>query len=303
MLSVGPLMRSGQIKRAAEVSARASDLDPLAFQHAMNALVTNLFLRNYDLAERYLDRFTVLYPAEWPMGYVFRAHVALKRDGHPETAREIFERAEERSGVDYWNIIIEPGPPASPMSLKRVLCTQDPDACRLATARAVRDSFLVRLHDAYLRLAELYHWAGDESISRVYYDSAATATSAWLEEVSLNERPGAERSMQMRTYRAEGRLALIHAALGNEAAALHHIEKRQELKPIVADRWVVLTERDFTSEAYVKLGDYDAALAELESRLSTPSDWSVPLLRVDPFWDPLRDDPRFQALLERYGGD
>jgi serine/threonine-protein kinase len=102
-------------------------------------------------------------------------------------------------------------------------------------------------------------------------------------------------------YQLEGGLALIHAALGNEAVALQHLGRRQELKPIVTDRWVVLTDRDYTSEAYVKLGEYDAALEELESRLATPSDWSVPLLRVDPMWDPLRDDPRFQALLERYG--
>jgi serine/threonine-protein kinase len=48
------------------------------------------------------------------------------------------------------------------------------------------------------------------------------------------------------------------------------------------------------------VGEYDAAIGQLELLLSIPSEISIPLLRVDPLWDPLRDHPRFQELLERY---
>ena len=34
--------------------------------------------------------------------------------------------------------------------------------------------------------------------------------------------------------------------------------------------------------------------------LSVPSDLSVHILRLDPLWDPIRDHPRFQALLAKY---
>jgi serine/threonine-protein kinase len=53
-------------------------------------------------------------------------------------------------------------------------------------------------------------------------------------------------------------------------------------------------------EIYAIVGEYDAAIDQLELLLSIPSPLSVQLLRVDPLWDPLRDHPRFQKLLEDY---
>ena len=44
----------------------------------------------------------------------------------------------------------------------------------------------------------------------------------------------------------------------------------------------------------------DAALDEIEQLLAGPGFLSVHRLRLDPRWDPLRDHPRFQTLLERY---
>jgi hypothetical protein len=42
------------------------------------------------------------------------------------------------------------------------------------------------------------------------------------------------------------------------------------------------------------------ALAELELLLAGPSFTSVHTVRLDPRYDPIREDPRFQALLDRY---
>ena len=51
---------------------------------------------------------------------------------------------------------------------------------------------------------------------------------------------------------------------------------------------------------YVMVGEHDAALTQIETILSIPSLFSVALLRIDPRWDPLRDHPRYEELLEKY---
>jgi len=43
------------------------------------------------------------------------------------------------------------------------------------------------------------------------------------------------------------------------------------------------------------------AVAEIEQLIAVGSE-TVHTLRLDPRWDPIRSDPRFQALLRRFGG-
>jgi eukaryotic-like serine/threonine-protein kinase len=50
-------------------------------------------------------------------------------------------------------------------------------------------------------------------------------------------------------------------------------------------------------------GDSDAALDEIERLLAGPSFLSVHVLRLDPRWDPIREHPRFKALLAKYGAE
>ena len=51
---------------------------------------------------------------------------------------------------------------------------------------------------------------------------------------------------------------------------------------------------------YALVGEQEAAIDQIEYLLSIPSELNVGLLRAHPYWDPLRDHPRFQALLEKY---
>ena len=58
------------------------------------------------------------------------------------------------------------------------------------------------------------------------------------------------------------------------------------------------------AQIYAMVGEYDASLDKIEYLLSIPSYiLSVPFLRLDPRWDPLRDHPRFKRLLEENSQD
>ena len=50
----------------------------------------------------------------------------------------------------------------------------------------------------------------------------------------------------------------------------------------------------------VQAGAAEEALDEISRLLAKPSWVSVQTLRLDPLWDPIREDPRFQALLAKY---
>jgi len=76
-----------------------------------------------------------------------------------------------------------------------------------------------------------------------------------------------------------------------------------ELMPVSKDAYIGPQLHEDLSRIHSSLGELDDAVAELEYLLSIPSRVSVPLLRLDPRWDPLRDHPGFKALLEKYGED
>jgi hypothetical protein len=47
----------------------------------------------------------------------------------------------------------------------------------------------------------------------------------------------------------------------------------------------------------VMVGEFDLAIDQIEFLLSIPGPLSIPLLRLDPAWAPLREHPRFKELL------
>jgi hypothetical protein len=51
---------------------------------------------------------------------------------------------------------------------------------------------------------------------------------------------------------------------------------------------------------YARTGEVDHALQLLDHLLTVPGGVTVPLLKLDPVWDPLRSDPRFQALINKH---
>ena len=70
-----------------------------------------------------------------------------------------------------------------------------------------------------------------------------------------------------------------------------------DLLPISQDPYAGAALADNLAHIYVIIGEYDAAVDQLEELLAADSPVTLPWLKADPTWDPLRDNPRFQQLL------
>ncbi len=95
-------------------------------------------------------------------------------------------------------------------------------------------------------------------------------------------------------------LGMAYAGLGRRDDAVREGRLAVELNSISIDAAEAPYTLMMLAEIYVMVADNDAAIDELEHLLSIPSKISVPMLRLAPRWDPLRDHPRFQRLLEKY---
>jgi TolB-like protein len=95
--------------------------------------------------------------------------------------------------------------------------------------------------------------------------------------------------------------AKILAYLGEKDAGLAEAHLAADLLPESKD---ALGGPDITAgvaEVYCITGENDRAIELLDGLLGRPSNITVPLLKLSPVWDPLRQDPKFQALLEKHG--
>jgi tetratricopeptide (TPR) repeat protein len=97
-------------------------------------------------------------------------------------------------------------------------------------------------------------------------------------------------------------LAKVLAQLGEKESALQEAQRATELVPESKDAFSGPEIASGVAEVYAILGDNDRAIEILDGLLSRPSGLTAQGLRVNPIWDPLRADPRFQALIEKHGG-
>ena len=95
-------------------------------------------------------------------------------------------------------------------------------------------------------------------------------------------------------------LAKIEAWLGEKDAALAGAQRAMQLRPESKDAFEGPQTTAQVAEIYATLGDRDHAIELLDGLLSRPSEVTVYGLKLNPAWDSLRKDPRFQALIDKY---
>jgi hypothetical protein len=144
----------------------------------------------------------------------------------------------------------------------------------------------------YFLPAALYRaWAcqlrGDRNGARSAFDSARVLLDAALEQHSDDERMHAPRGLAL-------------AGAGRREDALREASWLQQSVAYRNDKFQGRIVMENRARVLAQAGESDAALDEIESLLARPSQLSVHTLRLDPRWAPLRDRPRFKALLAKY---
>ena len=128
-------------------------------------------------------------------------------------------------------------------------------------------------------------WMGDEAAAEASFQEARQIMEAMLPDLDHD-------------CRVHAGLADIYANLGMPEEAVAEGMRAVELVPVEMDALTGPPNHMALARVYSVLGDADAAVEELRYLLSIPSSLTRTGLRLAPVWDPIREDPAFQALLE-----
>jgi serine/threonine-protein kinase len=134
----------------------------------------------------------------------------------------------------------------------------------------------------------LYNYLNDKQKARSAFEQA---------------RPIAERSLRESPDEAtrHALLGQILAGLSQKEAAIAEGKRAVELLPESEDAFDGPKVALMLAIIYAWTNEADQALQLLDHLLAVPNGVTVPVLKLDPVWDPLRNDPRFQVLIEKYG--
>jgi len=136
----------------------------------------------------------------------------------------------------------------------------------------------------------LYLHQGDKEKAHAAFEQARVVAERLVREAP--EDPG-----------RHARLGAVLAGLGRKEDAINEGKKAVELLPEAEDAFAGPYATAALAEIYAWVGEHDEAFRLLDHLLTVPNGLTVPTLTLDPVWDPLRKDPRFQALIEKYAGE
>jgi serine/threonine-protein kinase len=98
-------------------------------------------------------------------------------------------------------------------------------------------------------------------------------------------------------------LGLILAALDRKEEAIAEGKRAVELLPESQDAFDGPRCTATLAQIYAWTGEFDEAFRLIDHLLSVPNGLAIPILKLDPAWDALRKDPRFQALIDKYAAN
>ncbi len=274
------LMTIGLIRRrqarwndALAALRRVAELDPRNSLAALETATTLSRMRRYRDAEREYERSILLAPDQFH-AYLLGSNNLVLEDGTTRRARPMLDRAPHRNETEliYFLHRIETYDRNYRAALEVLGRMQSP-------AFEDRARYLLKpLLECASRLS-----LGDVDRGRAACEDARRA---------LEERV----STSPDDPRLHSALGMAYGLLGRKSEALAEGERAVALCPIEKDSFdgpdyvIALA----AIEAHV--GETSAAIEHLRTVLAVPSDMSSGRLRIEPNWDPIREDPRFRAL-------
>ena len=90
---------------------------------------------------------------------------------------------------------------------------------------------------------------------------------------------------------------MIDAALGNKEQAIAEGRRANELLPVDQDAIIGADILEHLAITYAWCGEKDRAFETLVLLSNIPSEINYGMLRLDPIWDSLRSDPRFEKIV------
>ena len=284
-LYIGAIQRrQGKWAESTANLEKAVSLNPKDAWPLQNLSLNYQMLRNFAKANEAIDRAIALNPTAFEPWEV-KSKLALFEKGDFSVAEKAFEALK-----------------SAPMTNEQRLNAANARANVFLLERKYREGLqeAENLPDDQVaafpgHLWSKYYYIG---FARKALQDEAGARAAFLKaksviEEQLKGRPGSE-DLHIQ-------LARVLAYLGEKASAQAEAQRATELLPESKDAFGGPEITTGVAEVYAVLGQNDRAIAILDGLLSRPSPVTAEVLKVNPVWDPLRSDPRFQALIDKYG--
>ncbi len=272
--------RQGRFEEAAANLEKALGIRPKSDWMAAELARTYTTMRRYQEADRYYQRAIALVPDQ-PAPYQSRARNFLLWRGDTAAARATLEdmpRQGSTSSVLAW-YLLEVVDGEDQAALNRLN--------RNTKAKLIGIESIAYPRDLLHALA--YQRMGEQERARELFE---------------NSRGMLERRLPKGTEdpRLLIALGITYAGLGRDDDAVRAGLSAVEQSPVARDAFIGPQFVEHLAWIYVMIGDHEAALDRIEYLLAIPSELSVPLLKLDPKWDPLRQSPRLRALIKRADG-